>query len=43
MHGAPVKYRFSPSWTAVSRLIFSIENQLCLICADSQRLVFVRA
>ena len=27
MHGTPVKYRFSPSWTAVSRLIFSIENR----------------
>jgi hypothetical protein len=37
MHGTPVKYRFSPSWTACFRLIFSIKNRLYAICGGSQR------
>jgi hypothetical protein len=37
MHGTPVKYFFSPSWTAVFLLIFFMRIMRYLICGDSQR------
>jgi hypothetical protein len=43
MHGTPVKNRFSPRRTAVSLLIFLIENRPYLICGDSQRQIDNRA